>query len=446
MRETKSHSVQMTTQGPGYKMTEVGEILEGWDVVRIGDNAICDVIGGSTPSTEVPEYWGGDIPWATPTDITSLRTNYIDKTTQYISAAGLKNSGANLIPSGSVLMTSRATIGYCAINLVPMATNQGFANLVCGPKVSSQFMLYLMLAHRSTLERLADGSTFGEVSKRTIRNLKVALPPLPEQRKIAAILSTVDENIQKTQQIIEKTEELKRGLMQQLLTRGIGHTRFKQTEIGDIPEEWEIKHLGELWTFIKAGISRPFKSENVGITVLRSNNVQSGSIDLSDLKYWYDPDPRGSDLSKITLRKYDVLVNFVNGSLKELGKAAIYLEEAKPCIVSTNFFIIRFNEAVDPFYINTFFQTYQYKKQIDAVGGFTGQGSFDTEDLSGVTMVRPPLTEQKEIVRILHGIDRKIENEKRQKHELEQLKKGLMQALLAGKVRVKVSEVTKYVR
>lgn len=266
----------------------------------------------------------------------------------------------------------------------------------------------------------------------------IFLPGLQQQRKIASILSTVDDHIQKTQQIIDKTEGLKKGLMQQLLTRGIGHTRFKKTEIGEIPEEWGAAKLGDLWTFIKAGISRPFESEDIGIPVLRSNNVRTGRIDLADLKYWYNPDPRGANLASITLKKFDILVNFVNGSLKELGKAAIYLEEISPCIVSTNFFILRFKPHVDPFYINLFLQTNAYKKQIDAIGGFTGQGSFDTGELRQVMLPLPPLPEQRKIVDLIHAVDSKTSRERLRSHQLEHLKKGLMQVLLTGKVRVKV--------
>lgn len=115
----------------GYKLTEIGEILEEWEVVRLGDEDICEVVSGGTPSTNVKEYWSGTIPFVIPTDVTNLKNNFLEKTATYITELGLKNSSAKLIPEGAILLTSRATIGFCAINKVPVTTNQGFATLIC---------------------------------------------------------------------------------------------------------------------------------------------------------------------------------------------------------------------------------------------------------------------------------------------------------------------------
>ena len=126
-----------------------------------------------------------------------------------------------------------------------MATNQGFQNLVPNQNTCIDFLYYLIHHNKRRLERLAAGSTFLEISKRAVCGFRVALPPLPEQRMIAAILSSVDETIEKTQAVIDQVQVVKRGLMQQLLTRGLPgrHTRFKQTEIGEIPQAWHVLDL-----------------------------------------------------------------------------------------------------------------------------------------------------------------------------------------------------------
>ena len=205
---------------------------EGWKDQPLSD--VATIVGGGTPSRNQPAYWDGDVPWATPTDVTGLLGRTISETASTITDAGLASSSAMLLPPNSLLMTTRATIGACAINEVSMATNQGFQNLV--PKQNScvGFLYYLIRHHKRSLERLAAGSTFLEVSKRAVRGLRVRLPPLPEQRKIAAILSSVDDAIEKTQAVIDQVQVVKRGLMQELLTVGIPgrHTRFKKTEIG----------------------------------------------------------------------------------------------------------------------------------------------------------------------------------------------------------------------
>ena len=115
-----------------------------------------------------------------------------------------------------------------------MATNQGFASLVCSEKAYNWFIFYKMISLKRELQTLGSGSTFKEVSKGNIRSLFLAIPSPPEQKKIAEILTTVDDAIEKTTQIIDKTNELKKGMMQRILTHGIGHKKFKKTEIGDI--------------------------------------------------------------------------------------------------------------------------------------------------------------------------------------------------------------------
>jgi len=210
---------QLLTRGIShtkFKQTEIGEIPEEWEVVRLGE--ITEIIGGGTPSTGDSHYWNGNIPFVIPTDITNLRNNYLERSENYITEEGLKNSSAKLLPVGTVLLTSRATIGFCAINKIPVATNQGFASLICGERVLNSYILYSMRFITNKLESLASGSTFREVSKTTLKSLKLPLPPFLEQRKIAEILSTVDEKIEVERQRKEKLEELKKGLMQVLLT------------------------------------------------------------------------------------------------------------------------------------------------------------------------------------------------------------------------------------
>ncbi len=216
---------ELLTHGIGhkkFKKTEIGEIPVEWGVVRIDD--ICEVVGGSTPSTNRKEYWNGDILWAVPTDITHLKGNIIHKTEKKITKKGLLSCAAKLLPEGSILLTSRATIGECAINFKPMATNQGFASLVCKKNVYNWFIFYRMIFVRKEFERLGSGSTFKEVSKKSIRAMKIPLPSLPEQKKIVQILGSVDEQIEKEIKHKESLEILKKGLMQVLLT---GKTRVK---------------------------------------------------------------------------------------------------------------------------------------------------------------------------------------------------------------------------
>ena len=189
---------------------------EGWMPAAFGD--VAAVVGGGTPKRSEPTFWNGNLPWATPTDVTGLRGRIIAQTASSITEAGLGSSSATLLPPNSLLMTTRATIGACAVNRVAMATNQGFQSLVPKPGTCVDFLYYLVQYHVRGLEQLAAGSTFLELSKRTVRGFRVLMPPLPEQRKIAAVLSSVDEIIEKNQAVMGRLQVVKSGLMPALLT------------------------------------------------------------------------------------------------------------------------------------------------------------------------------------------------------------------------------------
>jgi len=229
-----------------FKETSISKIPEDWKVLRI--NELFSMYKGTTPSTRVKEFWNGNIPFVTPTDITrinSLNRMYLETTENYITRKGLESKGLKLVPENSLLFTPRATIGYLAINKVKVAINQGIISLI--PKdiyiVEVVFFYYFLQKLKNLLENLAGGSTYKEISMSTFSNIGVPLPPLEEQKAIAHILSTVDEAIRKTNEIIEKIRRLKKGLMQELLTKGIGHKEFKDTKIGRIPKEWEVVKL-----------------------------------------------------------------------------------------------------------------------------------------------------------------------------------------------------------
>jgi len=196
------------------------DIPEDWKIVRLGEYA--EIFGGTTPPKRNPNYWNGKIPWATPTDITSLRSNFINDTSEKVTEKAVKECSLRIIEPGNVLLTSRATIGFAAINTTPMTINQGITAIIPNKsKIDSLFLVYLLHYMKKILEQLAGGSTFKEISRSTLRSLKIPLPPIDEQRRIAEVLSTVDEAIRLVDESIARTERLKKGLMQELLTKGL---------------------------------------------------------------------------------------------------------------------------------------------------------------------------------------------------------------------------------
>lgn len=187
-----------------------------WEVKRLGD--VGELISGGTPKTSNPEYWGGHIKWCTPTDITRSKGKYLSETERSISEAGLAYSGARLLPAGSLLICTRATIGELKIATAPICTNQGFKSLVCYDGISHEFMYYKLLTMKKDMVERAFGSTFLEISKANISAITLSVPPLAEQTAIATILSDMDTELAALEDRRDKSHQLKQGMMQELLT------------------------------------------------------------------------------------------------------------------------------------------------------------------------------------------------------------------------------------
>ncbi|WRG69695.1 restriction endonuclease subunit S [Helicobacter pylori] len=190
---------------------------QNWQRVRLGD--VAEIIGGGTPSTQVTSFWNGSINWFTPTEIGI--TKYVHKSQRTITPLGLKKSSAKLLPIGTILLTSRASIGDCAILKVVATTNQGFQSLIPLEKINNEFLYYLILTLKNKLLKLASGSTFLEVSPNKIKNLLIPLPPLNEQIAIANILSGLDSEITSLKNKKRQFDNIKKALNHDLMSAKI---------------------------------------------------------------------------------------------------------------------------------------------------------------------------------------------------------------------------------
>jgi type I restriction enzyme, S subunit len=189
-----------------------------WAEVTLGE--LADIRSGGTPNTKQSQYWDGGILWCTPTDITHLEgAKYIDSTARTISPLGLDSSSAEIIPPYSIVMTSRATIGECAINRTPITTNQGFKSFVPLEGVDTEFLYYLLIANKQNFTRLGSGSTFLEIGKTQLVAFMLRTPRTKEeQAAIATVLSDMDAEIAALEAKLDKARQIKQGMMQELLT------------------------------------------------------------------------------------------------------------------------------------------------------------------------------------------------------------------------------------
>jgi len=254
--------------------------------------------------------------------------------------------------------------------------------------------------------------------------LKLPLPPLPEQQKIAEILSTVDSAIEKVNQAIEKTQRLKKGLMQELLTKGIGHKEFKDTEIGRIPKEWEVVRLGDICKQRNQIILPSGKGE---FKFVGLEHITSGETKLC--AYEFDINIKSS---KFKFYAGDILY----GKLRPYLDKAILAEFDGIC--STDLLVL--TPAKDRIYTEFLIYTIHSKKFIQyAISTTSGTNHPRTswKAISKFMFGLPPLPEQQKIAEILSTVDKRLELLKKKKEKLERIKKGLMNDLLTGKRRTK---------
>lgn len=198
---------------------------EKWSKQQLGD--ICNIINGGTPSTSIAEFWNGNILWCTPTDITRCPTKYIYTTESKITESGLKASSATLLPKGTLLLCSRATIGEVRIAGNAICTNQGFKSLVVHQNISNEWLYYMMHVLKSKMLEKAIGSTFLEISKKDLAELDIIVPEFTEQKAIAQVLSDMDSEIELLEKKLVKYQQIKQGMMQELLT---GRIRLVDTD------------------------------------------------------------------------------------------------------------------------------------------------------------------------------------------------------------------------
>ncbi len=401
-----------------FKKTEAGEIPVEWEVTNLSDLAKINM-GQSPPSSACFDYENG-LPFF---------QGKAEFGTKYPEVIKWCNLPTKIAEKGDILVSVRAPVGD--INIAPekCCIGRGLA-AIQGDKIYQDFLYFTMIFLKEKLVKTGQGSTFEAINKDVLFELKIPLPPSPEQKKIAEILLTIDSAIEKSSRLIEKKKELKKGLMQELLTRGIGHKTFKRTNLGEIPVEWGITTIGKVAKTASGGtpnrnIKEYFKGE---IPWVKSGELEDNII--------YDTEER---ITESGLR---------GSSAKLFPKGALLIALYGATVGKTGILGIdaTTNQAIcsilckENLAIEMFLQYYFILKRDQLVSMSSGaaQPNISQEIVQGFTIPLPPITEQKEIVHILSIVDEEIEDEIQEKSKLEQLKKGLMQALLTGKVRVKI--------
>lgn len=245
--------------------TSVPSTSEVWPLRTIGD--VTTVVGGSTPSTKDPSNFSGNIPWLTPKDLSRPHYRYVSCGERNISRKGLASCSARLIPPGTVLLSTRAPIGYVAIAACPMATNQGFRNLIPGDELLSEYLYYWLVTNVSELKRHATGSTFSELSGRALRQIGIPVPPLVVQRKCIQVIGTLDDKSDLNRRMMGVLDQIictiyrdwfidfgpvranalcKEPYLPSDLWKQFSSTFERSRQMGNIPAGWHVCTLGEI--------------------------------------------------------------------------------------------------------------------------------------------------------------------------------------------------------
>ena len=395
-----------------------GEFDSEWKQTTLGNTS--EIIGGGTPETVKPEYWGGTIQWFTPSE---LKQKYVSKSKRTITDIGLQKSSAKILPKGTLLFSSRATVGEVAIALNECCTNQGFQSFVVNSLNNSEFLYNWIIENKNQFIKLSSGSTFLEISKKEIVKLKLHLPSLPEQQKIASFLSAVDEKLQQLTKKKELLEEYKKGVMQKIFTQEL---RFKDANGNNYPD-WEEKKLGE---FIEVCSSKRVLQEHwksSGVPFLRTREIKN----LSEKVKFKTPIFISELLFEELKEKYGVpnVGDILATGVGTIGELYIVKENDKFYFKDGNVLWFKMNNQLNSIYLSQLFKTKFIRKQLSDNASITTVATFTIDGARKTKIVYPCVDEQKKIANFLSAIDDKIGLVSTQIENTKAFKKGLLQQM-----------------
>ena len=407
-------------------------VPNGWEKGIVDD--IAKVTSGGTPSRKKDSYWNGHIPWVTTSEV---KFGVITDTEQKITQEGLDNSSAKLFPEDTILMAMYGqgkTRGQVAKLGIEASTNQACAALLLHKEHDVNYYYQYLTSQYENIRELANSGGQQNLSAGIIKDIHVPIPPLPEQRKIAKILSTWDKAITTTEKLIETSKQQKKALMQKLLT---GKKRLVDPETGKAFEgDWEEVKLGDLGkTF--TGLTGKTK-EHFGrgskyipyINIFRNSSVDMNALELVDVR------PN----EKQNLVKYgDIFFTTSSETPEEVGMSSVILEEIDESVYLNSFcFGFRphnFNR-VKPEFIRYLLRSEKVRRSISLLAQGATRYNLSKTQLLKITLNIPSLGEQQKIASVLTAADKDIELLEAKLAHFKQEKKALMQQLLTGKKRV----------
>lgn len=378
-------------------------------------NEIADVIGGGTPSTKNEAFWGGEIPWITPKDLTGYTKMYISHGERFITKSGLDNSSTRLLPEGSVLMSSRAPIGYVAIAANPITTNQGFKSLVPNTELANNKFLYFWIKNnKQYIDSLGSGTTFAEVSGSVVKSLEIELPSLAEQKAIASVLSSLD----------NKIDLLHR---QNKTLESMAETLFRQWFVEEVQDDYldiTIETVIETTSGGTPSRKRMEYYENGNIFWVKSKELNGLFINSTEEKI---TDEAIKNSSAKLLPKHSILIAMYGATVGE------YAVISKPMSCNQAICALKPNDNYPYTYIFMYVKTQKDELINQAVGSAQ-------QNISQALIKKMKVSSNLGLINkyhntVLHMFE-KIEVNSKQIQTLEKLRDTLLPKLMSGEVRV----------
>ena len=382
-------------------------------MAKLGD--ICSIVSGTTPKSNRPEYWDGDINWVTPAELND-DSDIIYESQRKITEQAVQDSSLKPFPAGTVLLSSRAPIGKVAIAGVEMYCNQGFKNLICSNRIYNRYLYHFLKNSTEYLNSLGRGATFKEISKSIVENIEIPLPPLDEQRRIAAVLDKVSGLIAKRREQLDKLDELVKARFVEMFGDPVLN-----------PMDWPTYHLADMADIV-SGITkgRKTKEQNlIEVPYMAVSNVKDGHIDWTTIKTILATQ---SEIDQYRLLPDDVLMT-EGGDPDKLGRGAIIQKPLENCIHQNHIFRVRLNENVIlPVYFAEFLQHQKAKQYfLRCAKQTTGIASINMTQLKELPTLVPPRALQKDFTNTVERINKSKLTIQQSLDKLEVLKKALIQ-------------------
>ncbi len=398
-----------------------------WKKLRLAE--IGAVVTGTTPSTKNKEYYGGEYKLISPANLDNGK--YVSTWHKSLSKTGFAKCKA--LPKDSILVGCIGNVGK--IGMTPdekAATNQQINALVCRSSYDPHFIYYCLVFNRPNLEKAAVKTTVPILNKSNFEDFEILVPPLPEQRKIAAVLSLVQRAIEQQERLIALTTELKKALMHKLFTEGVRGEPQKMTEIGPVPESWEVVELGEVLELAQYGLSK--KGVELGnYPILRMTNQVNGRIVSNDLQ-WVKIDKE--EFRKFAVEKGDILFNRTN-SFELVGRTAIFDIEGDYVFASYLIRLRLFRSRLNPFFLNFYFNSDETQVRLKSIATrAVSQSNISATRLKGFLIPLPEMDEQVAIINILDVLDSKVNIHEQKRSSLQSLFHSLLHQLMTGQRRV----------